>query len=228
MRPGRRQAGEMMNITAKWSGAMGRCGLALALAVVLASCGGEPADDAVAGAEPQPADAFLAAIASHCGQAFAGRVVVDEPPPENDLFSGGKLVMHVRECRDGEIRIPFHVGGDHSRTWILTRTADGLRLKHDHRHEDGSDDAVTMYGGDTVGAGTASRQEFPVDADSIDLFGREDLAASVENVWAMEIEPGERFLYELTRPGGRVFRVEFDLRTPVPAPPTPWGHPELD
>lgn len=200
--------------------------MALALAAGLAGCGNKTSEDAAA--ETHPADAFLAAFAGHCGQAFMGRVVVNEPPQENDLFSDRELVMHVRECRDGEVRIPFHVGDDRSRTWILTRTADGLRLKHDHRHDDGSDDAVTMYGGDTTVAGTAIRQEFPVDAHSIDLFGLEDLAASVENVWAMEIEPGKRFLYELTRPCGRLFQVEFDLSIPVALPPTPWGHPELD
>ena len=39
----------------------------------------------------------------------------------------------------------------------------------------------------------------------------------------MEIEPGSRFLYELSRPGGRLFQVEFDLATPVATPPAPWG-----
>jgi hypothetical protein len=131
----------------------------------------------------------------------------------------------VRGCEDPaqRIEIPFHVGEDRSRTWILTRTADGLRLKHDHRHEDGSDDAVTLYGGDTASPGTATRQEFPVDAESIAMFEREGLTASVNNTWAMEIEPGQRFLYELSRPGGRLFRVEFDLAAPVEAPPVPWG-----
>ena len=38
-----------------------------------------------------------------------------------------------------------------------------------------------------------------------------------------EIEPGKRFLYELSRPGGRLFQVEFDLTAPVPLPPAPWG-----
>lgn len=178
-----------------------------------------------------PADAFLAAIASHCGQAYAGRIVANAPDPgappptAPDPFEGKQLVMHVRGCDDPtqRIEIPFHVGDDHSRTWILTRTADGLRLKHDHRHEDGSDDAVTMYGGDTATPGTATRQEFPVDAESIAMFQREGLDASVTNTWAMEIEPGQRFLYELVRPGGRLFQVEFDLATPVAAPPTPWG-----
>lgn len=174
----------------------------------------------------QPADQFLAALAQHCGQAFAGRILANTPTPTTpDDFTGKTLVMHVRGCDDPTrgLRVPFHVGDDHSRTWVLTRTDGGLRLKHDHRHEDGSDDAVTMYGGDTATAGSAQRQEFPVDAESIAMFEREGLSASVTNTWAMEIEPNRRFLYELSRPGGRLFQVEFDLTTPVATPPVPWG-----
>lgn len=170
----------------------------------------------------RPVDAFLAGIATHCGQAFAGRIVANEPRPEADPFEGQTLVVHVRECGDGEIRMPFHVGEDRSRTWVLTRTPSGLRLKHDHRHADGTPDAVTMYGGDTATAGTALRQEFPVDAESREMFEREQLAVSTTNVWAMEIEPGRRFRYELARPG-RLFQVDFDLTTPVDVPPPPWG-----
>lgn len=176
-----------------------------------------------AGTVTAPADAFLAAIASHCGQAFAGKVLVDEPASADNSFAGKTLVMHVRECGKDELRVPFHVGDDHSRTWVLTRTPGGLRLKHDHRHADGSPDAMTMYGGDTAKAGTAVRQEFPVDAESVAMFGREGRSASVTNTWAMEIEPGKRFLYELSRPGGRLFQVEFDLTRPVLLPPPPWG-----
>jgi hypothetical protein len=175
-----------------------------------------------------PPDAFMARIASHCGQAFAGRIVANEPAQPDDPFAGKALVMHVRVCAPGELKIPFHVGDDHSRTWVLTRTAEGLRLKHDHRHEDGSEDAVTQYGGDSTDPGTPWRQEFPVDPYSVALFQREGLAASLQNTWAMEIAPGERFVYELSRPSGRLFRVEFDLATPVALPPTPWGHPELE
>ncbi len=176
-----------------------------------------------------PADAWLAALASHCGQAFAGRIVANAPTPPADApdpFEGKPLVMHVRGCEDPTrgLRVPFHVGDDHSRTWVLTRTDSGLRLKHDHRHEDGSEDVLTQYGGDSVQASTAQRQEFPVDADSIALFKREGSDASITNTWAMEVEPGQRFLYELSRPGGRLFQVEFDLTTPVELPPTPWGY----
>lgn len=196
----------------------------LALAVPVGKLSTAMAADAA----QHPADAFLERLGSHCGQAFAGRIVANEPAQPGDPFDGKTLVMHVRECGPGELKVPFHVGDDHSRTWVLTRTASGLRLKHDHRHEDGTDDAVTMYGGDTAAAGTAIRQEFPVDQYSIDMFVREGLNASVQNTWAMEIEPGERFLYELARPSGRLFQVEFDLRAPVATPPTPWGHPEIE
>ena len=180
----------------------------------------------------QPADAFMAALASHCGQAFAGRIVANEPAsPAPDAFEGKALVMHVRGCDEPskQLLVPFHVGDDHSRTWVITRTADGLRLKHDHRHEDGSPDEQTMYGGETADAGTAVRQEFPVDQESIELFGRTGADVSTTNTWAMEIEPGQRFLYELSRPAGglnpqgRMFQVEFDLATPVELPPAPWG-----
>jgi hypothetical protein len=174
----------------------------------------------------EPADAFLAALSSHCGKAYAGRIVANEPaaapgsPP--DPFEGKTLVMHVRDCAPRVIRVPFHVGEDHSRTWVITRTQDGLRLKHDHRHEDGSPDALTMYGGDTATPGTAGRQEFPVDAESTALFERQGLTASMTNTWAIELEPGQRYVYELARPG-RLFRVEFDLTKPVAPPPPPWG-----
>lgn len=212
----------------------------LASLLALTACGGSPEPVAAPAPAPEPAqpaaappvatapvDAFLANLRPYCGQAFAGRITANEPPPETaDPFDGKTLVMHVRECEDNVLRIPFHVGDDHSRTWVLTRTADGLRLKHDHRHADGSDDAVTMYGGDTLAPGTAARQEFPVDAESITLFEKNGLGVSVTNVWAMEIEPGRRFVYELGRPG-RLFRVEFDLTAPVvPLPPAPWGSPE--
>lgn len=175
------------------------------------------------GAATASADLFFDNVARLCGRAFAGRIVADTPPPSGaDPFAGKPLVMHVRECDATRIRIPFFVGDDRSRTWVLTRTGSGLRLKHDHRHPDGSEDAVTMYGGDSAGEGSTLRQTFPVDAESRAMFDREGRSVSNTNVWAMEIEPGRVFVYELSRPQ-RLFRVEFDLTRPVPAPPAPWG-----
>lgn len=169
-----------------------------------------------------PADAFFARLQDLCGTAYAGHLAAHEP---TDLAAfGGTPVMHVRECSEREVRIPFHVGDDRSRTWVVTRTADGLRLKHEHRHADGSPDAIDLYGGDSAGAqaGSARRQEFPVDAASKAMFAAAGMDASMSNVWAMEIDPGQRFVYELRRTD-RHFSVEFDLATEVAAPPAPWG-----
>lgn len=202
--------------------------LAAVLLGLLASCHRDlvTIEAAPARIDVAPADAFLAALAAHCGQAFAGRILANEPPStEPDPFDGQRLVMHVRDCEapTWRLRIPFHVGENASRTWVLTRTDEGLRLKHDHRLPDGRDDPLTLYGGDSATPGTALRQVFPADAESIALFERAGLSASVHNTWAMEIAPGEQFVYELSRPSGRLFRVAFDLQTPVALPPPPWG-----
>lgn len=158
-----------------------------------------------------PADIFLARLNVLCGQRFEGRVVSTDAA-DADMASQ-RLVMHVRDCTPAEVRIPFAVGADRSRTWIVTRTPEGLRLKHDHRHEDGTEDELSQYGGDTVSAGTEARQEFPADEFSKELFRTKGNPASVTNVWAMEATDS-LFAYELKRPQ-RFFRVEFDLTTPA-------------
>jgi len=204
-----------------------RSSSAMVLAVtMMAGCSGpQPASAPAAETAPAtpPAAQFLAGVAAACGQSYAGRVVTNEPPQPNDAFEGRALVMHVRTCEPGRVLIPFHVGEDHSRTFVLTQVGDRLRLKHDHRHQDGTSDVLTMYGGQSTGPGTATRQEFPVDEESRALFTREKREVSNTNTWAMELHPGRMFAYELTRPGGRKFRVEFDLTTAVPTPPPAWG-----
>jgi hypothetical protein len=175
---------------------------------------------------PGPQDQFFSRLSALCGKAFEGRIA--SPPVEADAaFAGKRLVMHVRECSGDTIRIPFHVGEDRSRTWVITRIPTGLRLKHDHRHEDGSEDKLTQYGGDTLDEGvfregSPQRQEFPADQFTKDLFVREKIPQSVTNVWAMEVVPAQLFAYELRRPN-RFFRVDFDLTKPVAPPPPPWG-----
>jgi hypothetical protein len=187
--------------------------IALVALAVLAAC-----TTARDGEDPQLR--FFEALRSLCGGAYEGRVVTSDAADRE--LAASRLVMHVRTCSDDEIRIPFHVGEDRSRTWVIGRTVNGLRLKHDHRHRDGSEDVRSQYGGDTVAPGTARRQEFPADLFSRELFVREGIAASTSNVWAMEVEPRRMFAYELRRPN-RHFRVEFDLTRRVEPPPPPWG-----
>jgi hypothetical protein len=160
------------------------------------------------------------ALQALCGKAYAGTLRHGD---EVDADLAGKaMVMHVRSCSPERIEIPFHVGEDRSRTWVLTRTAEGIRLQHDHRHQDGTPDEVTLYGGHTAGVGSATEQTFPADEHSRELFTRTGRPQANANVWSMELVAGERFSYALRRPG-RHFQVEFDLRQAVPPPPTPWG-----
>jgi len=183
-------------------------------------------------ATPDPQVAFMARLGNLCGKAFAGRLVSSEAA-DTDMV-GAAMIMHIRDCSAEGVRIPFHLerkdrSWDRSRTWVITRTATGLRLKHDHRHVDGIADKVTQYGGDTANVGTATRQDFVVDQASITLFRREGLPKSVTNIWAVEVAeasgPNASFVYELRRTGenARFFRVEFDLTKPIAPPPPPWG-----
>ena len=165
-------------------------------------------------------DAFFNAISKLCGKAFAGEITFDNDP--SDAFTGKKLIMHVRHCDETQLQIPFHVGDDASRTWLITKTGSGLSLKHDHRHSDGSEDVLTQYGGHTVDAGWPQVQSFPADQYSKELFVANAIPQSVGNTWQMYIYP-ERFTYRLIRQG-REFRVDFDLTRPTAAPPPPWGY----
>tara|TARA_R110000868_G_scaffold141962_2_gene358937 strand:+ start:4168 stop:4746 length:579 start_codon:yes stop_codon:yes gene_type:complete len=156
-----------------------------------------------------------------CGQAFEGEIVSDDAA--DDAWRAERVVMHMRDCSASEIRIPLAVGDDLSRTWVLTRDKATMGLHHLHLHEDGSEDALTGYGGIATEDGSGTRQTFPADETTKALFDREGIPVSNANVWAIEVDPSESlFTYELARPG-RFFRVEFDTSNPVPPPPQHWG-----
>jgi hypothetical protein len=196
-----------------------KAALPLLIAATLAGC-------ATTTPRANPQHAFFDALAARCGKAYAGRLASDQDADAD--MRGKAMVMHIRHCTADRIEIPFHIDGlaedggwDRSRTWIISRTPSGLRLKHDHRHADGKPDAVTLYGGDTADAGTATRQTFPVDAESIAMFTATGRSVSNTNIWSAETTDAG-FTYGLDRQG-RHFRVAFDYAKPVTPPPAPWG-----
>ena len=162
-----------------------------------------------------PSQKFWELLSSHCGKSYEGKLV----SPDSDPRFAGKLVMHVRSCEEGRLRIPFFVGEDLSRTWVLTMDEQQLiQLKHDHRHADGSEDAVTQYGGKATNTGSASTQFFPADS-----FTAAMLPAAVGNVWWITVDETS-FTYNLRRLGSAtLFSVKFDLTKPIDTPPAPWG-----
>jgi hypothetical protein len=193
--------------------------------LTLTACGGggDGAGTPDGAQELDPARAFLANLASHCGQAFPGGLTLE--PPGDDMLRGDELlVVHFRECSaNGDtVRIPFHIESEpgewnRSRTWIFTRTEDGrLELRHDHREPDGSPSEVTFYGGFTDEPGTPNQQAFTA-------VERTE-ASGFHRGWRVEIEPGVRYTYGTTRRHEWSWRIDFDLTTPIEPPPAPWGH----
>ena len=168
------------------------------------------------------AEKFFDSFEPYCGKAFAGELVSEDEVDAS--FVDAAIVMHIRDCSADEIRIPLHVGENRSRTWILSKTDTGLRLKHDHRHEDGAPDAITMYGGDSRADSRDPSFEFPTDTFSKTVFDKEGIPDSKQNTWVVELDPETNlFAYQMSRPN-RFFRLEFDLTQPVDVPPPAWGY----
>jgi hypothetical protein len=160
---------------------------------------------------------FWQSLQQLCGKAYKGTVIA--APANDTVFKDKILVMHVRACEKGRIRIPFFVGENRSRTWVFTKTKVQLLLKHDHRHKDGVPDSITMYGGKTTNSGMANLQLFPADQETTNM-----LPAAATNVWWVELVPGKYFTYNLRRMGtDRLFSIRFDLSSAIDIPEAPWG-----
>lgn len=201
------------------------------LIIVLSACSGEEKgpDNGSKNAEQTNSvnaqNEFFNELSALCGKSFAGSLVSDDALDE--AMAGKDMRISITNCSDKRIDIPFHIERqkdvwDRSRTWVITRTNDGLRLKHDHRHQDGSEDKVTQYGGDTANEGTGELQEFPVDEESKILFANNGLTTSSTNIWSIGVTDNV-YSYQMERVN-RKFRVEFDLTKEVETPPPAWGY----
>ena len=136
---------------------------------------------------------FFRTLTQLCGARFEGSSTF--PVDSTDSFAGQHLVAEITSCTDTSLRVPFTVGTDRSRTWVFTRSGDGLQLKHDHRHADGTPDAVTMYGGMAGTAGTSLTQSFAADPYTALL-----IPAAATNVWTVSLSPDTLTLtYHLER-----------------------------
>jgi hypothetical protein len=165
--------------------------------------------------EQTPAQEFWNSLQSLCGQSYEGRLAL---PEDDEQFGGKRLIMHVRSCSDTEIKVPFFVGEDRSRTWVFTFNEGVITLKHDHRHEDGSEDEVTQYGGTASNTGMAGVQVFPADAATAALLPR-----AATNIWWVALDD-TTFTYNLRRLNSEtVFKVVMDLTKTIETPEAPWG-----
>jgi hypothetical protein len=174
--------------------------------LIVSACSEEDAVDMDMELELSTHEAFFETIRSLCGQEFYGETTWPDDP-EHEMV-GAELYMHVAECRESEIRIPFHVDENTSRTWILTLEEDGLLLKHDHRYPDGTPEEITHYGGYADHRGDAYRQHFPADDETAEM-----LPEAATNVWMMEVDlDNMAFIYYLERHDRPRYRAEFQLQ----------------
>ncbi len=158
---------------------------------------------------------FWKELNKHCGKSFAGKIITDPVPKD---FKDQELKMHVISCSNSQMKIPFVVGENRSRTWVFTLEEDRIKLKHDHRHEDGSPDKVTMYGGTSTNTGFANLQYFPADQETTDL-----IPYAAGNVWWVTVTDST-FTYNLRRVNSNTpISVEFDLTKEIETPKAPWG-----
>jgi hypothetical protein len=145
--------------------------------------------------------AFFDRLAALCGATFKGATVFPADPGE--AWKDQVLVAHFKSCEADEVRIPFSVGEDRSRTWILRRVDGGLQLKHDHRHADGTPDEITGYGGVTRAPGTSLSQSFPADDHTAAL-----IPEAATNEWFLSFsEDGNQLTYYLERHGKPRFKA---------------------
>jgi len=192
--------------------------IALSALLLVTACSAQNRHDS---ADHDPQTAFFAALETLCtGKAYAGTLVSDDAVDAG--FRAATLIIGPARCASDQIDIPLSVGEDRSRIWQISHHNGTLRLKHDHTHADGKKDILTQYGGDAADKGRADRQTFPVDAETRKLFTDQNIEVSNQNIWALEIRPGQTFAYEMSRPQ-RFFRLEFDLSQAVEAPPLPWA-----
>lgn len=167
------------------------------------------------GAQESNSKAFIQAFKPHLGKYYEGTIVAGGK--EGDGFTGKRLLMQIMSYSDHEVKVPFFVGEDKSRTWIFSWNNNRVKLKHDHRKPDGTADKITFYGGTATNEGTNQMQMFPADAETEQLI---DHAAY--NVWWVTIDQ-TKFSYNLRRIGSdRIFSVEFDLTKPVRSDFKPW------
>lgn len=173
--------------------------LAALLLSLLAACTSSPkiSDEKVQSSQAQ----FFKSLNKLCGARFEGAMTY--PEEGQDSFAGKLLVASIDSCNSEQIKIPFAVGEDTSRTWIISKTANGLQLKHDHRHADGTPDEINMYGGLALNEGSPYSQSFYADEHTATI-----IPAAATNVWTLSLSKDARELtYYLERNAAPRFKA---------------------
>jgi hypothetical protein len=144
------------------------------------------------------------------GKKYAGKEVFIAEGMES--WASLELIMHVREFTDTAVYIPFKVGNNSSRTWMLIMEGENtLRFRHDHRHDDGSPEDLNLYGGYGTKNGSAYKQVFPADDFTCNMLER-----ICDNEWTVEFsEDLSVFSYSLRKARELIIQIDFDLKNAI-------------
>ena len=162
-------------------------------------------------------DKFFDSVKAQCGNAFSGKV---EDSSNSTAYNGRKFMLHIRDCSDTQIKMPLHIDDNSSRILVLTKSDGSIKLQHDHRHADGSSDALTLYGGYSSADSTANVQNFPESAESIAITKAQAPTRTYPSVWSI-ILSSEDITYQVVRPG-RTIKTKFTFTDTVVHPPKAW------
>lgn len=174
--------------------------LIFACTLLLISCSGEETDITPQIDADNAQEEFFANMFELCGETFSGEATF--PEDTSHELVGEQLMATIQTCTEEEIRIALNAGGDTSRTWVISRTDDGLHLRHDHANPDGTPHDTTGYGGFATDEGTATQQYFAADDTTANMIPEAE-----SNVWMLEIE-NNQLTYYLERNDQPRFRAE--------------------
>ncbi len=164
-------------------------------------------------------NAFWENIQQHCGNAYSG-TLGDATPHYSAVANAETFTLHFFNCTENLTHIALHVDDNRSRNLMLTKTGHTLRLKHDHRYENGSEEEISQYGGEAPGTGLSHRQIFWADG-----FTARILPQRYDNFWFLDMMNETTFAYGVHWPKeGHSIRLEFDIANPIETPPAPWGY----
>lgn len=176
------------------------------LFLIAAACSGESETDLTPQLEADsPQDQFFANLFELCGETFSGEATHPDDP-DHELV-GVELSATIDTCTEEEIRVSFNAGEDESRTWVFTRSEEGLHLRHEHQNPEGTEQDESGYGGFANDEGSATTQYFPADEETSEM-----IPEASTNVWMVEVQPeaGE-LIYYLERDEQPRFRAELSM-----------------
>lgn len=182
---------------------------ALCLLAVSVAVGGVPRAAAQVADDADPRRVFFERMRALCGQTFGGRTILS--PATDRTFEPVRLFFTVESCGEDKLRIPFIVGDDDSRTWVLRMDEEGLTFFHEHLRSDGTPHEVSGFGGHATREGSEIFQSFP------DFWADEETPPAEHRIWRLAFEPEhDLFVYYLDRGGEPAYRLVFYLGPPSP------------